>query len=269
MIAATETERTISINKWFEYSRNIEDIVEVQALSSLRMFYTEDAGYALARRVDQELHLLGAGLNAGVIGVAATNYATAVIGGNGTSLYDPVTAPGTALTDVGIRTIIQRLDDQDLPLTGRLLVVPPVEKKNLTGIARFTEQAFVGEGGAMNTVRNGLVGDVYGHMVYVTSLCPWLHTDAGVDETYVTFSSTNPTGTDELGTTVAIATPSTQFRAGMIIHKSALGFVEQSAVRSQAQYKQEYLSWLYTADTIFGVGELRDQGGVAFVVPAI
>ena len=44
IIANTESELQIDITRHFEYSRLIEDIVEVQALSSLRQFYTEDAG---------------------------------------------------------------------------------------------------------------------------------------------------------------------------------------------------------------------------------
>jgi hypothetical protein len=49
LIAATETEVQVLINKHYEYSRLIEDIVEVQALASLRKFYTDDAGYALSK----------------------------------------------------------------------------------------------------------------------------------------------------------------------------------------------------------------------------
>ena len=45
----------VLINKHYEYSRFIEDIVEVQALSSLRKFYTDDAGYALAKQIDTDL----------------------------------------------------------------------------------------------------------------------------------------------------------------------------------------------------------------------
>jgi len=44
--ADTESEVQISIDKHFEYSRFIEDIVGVQALDSMRRFYTDDAGYA-------------------------------------------------------------------------------------------------------------------------------------------------------------------------------------------------------------------------------
>ena len=57
--ADTETEVQVLVNKHFEYSRFIEDITEVQALASLRSFYTEDAGYALAKQVDDELVALG------------------------------------------------------------------------------------------------------------------------------------------------------------------------------------------------------------------
>ena len=65
LIAATESEKTVSINQHWEYSRLIEDIVEAQALSSLRQFYTDDAGYALAKKVDSTLIQLGRKANGG------------------------------------------------------------------------------------------------------------------------------------------------------------------------------------------------------------
>ena len=59
IIANTEEEVQVAIDKHYEYSRMIEDIVDVQALSSLRQFYTSDAGYALAKQVDTDLFALG------------------------------------------------------------------------------------------------------------------------------------------------------------------------------------------------------------------
>ena len=53
--ANVEGELQITVDRHFEYSRFIEDIVEVQALNSLRQFYTEDAGYQLALKVDTDL----------------------------------------------------------------------------------------------------------------------------------------------------------------------------------------------------------------------
>jgi len=53
-----------------------------------------------------------------------------------------------------------------------------------------------------------------------------------------------------------------------MLHRDALCLIEQMGVRTQTQYKQEYLGDLFTADTIYGVGELRDYAGVAFKVAA-
>jgi len=52
-----------------------------------------------------------------------------------------------------------------------------------------------------------------------------------------------------------------------MFHKDALALAEQVGVRSQTQYKQEFLGDLFTSDTIYGVGTLRHTAGVAFVVP--
>ena len=43
---------------------------------------------------------------------------------------------------------------------------------------------------------------------------------------------------------------------------------EQQSIRTQSQYKQEYLSTLVTADTVYGVKNLRTYSGVALIVPA-
>ena len=112
LIAATESEVIVTIDKHYEYSRLIEDIVEAQALSSLRNFYTEDAGYALARQVDTDLIQLGRGVQGG----SGTNaYSGAFSGADGTTAYVAGTNTGfAALTDAAIRRSIQRLDDQDV-----------------------------------------------------------------------------------------------------------------------------------------------------------
>lgn len=73
--AAVEGEIIVSINQHYEYSRLIEDIVEVQALSSLRRFYTDDAGYALAKQVDTSLIQLGRTFNGG----AGATYGGAIL----------------------------------------------------------------------------------------------------------------------------------------------------------------------------------------------
>lgn len=278
-----EASVSILIDKHKEYSRLIEDIVDVQALASLRRFYTDDAGYAIATRVDRDLALLFHYLNAGNTTPAAANlFETAVIGSDGSTAFSGGSGGGNgaALTDAGIRRMMQTLDDNDVPMSERAFVIPPVEKKNLLGIPRYTEQAFVGESGSGSSIRNGLVGNLYGVPVYVTTNCPVIHVETTTTNTQlVNFSTAALTAstTDEYGLTVDFtAKTDTRWRVGALLHKSALVFVEQLAPRVQVQYKQEYLADLLTTDTIYGVGRLRDGGigtnslataGLAFVVP--
>lgn len=237
----TESNVQVVINKHFEVSRLIEDIVSVQALSSLRRFYTDDAGYALARQTDLDLIQLGRSANNG----AGTNvYATAYAGGDGTTAYVAASNNESAFTDAGIRRMIQRMDDNDLPMEDRYLVIPPSARNTLMGIARYTEQAFVGESGAGNTIRNGRIGNVYGVEVYVTPNCD-------------------------------TASGSNAARIALLFQKESLVLAEQMGVRTQTQYKQEYLGDLMTADCLYGVQIIRKgddadvpTGAFAIAVPA-
>ena len=42
----------------------------------------------------------------------------------------------------------------------------------------------------------------------------------------------------------------------------------RDSIRTQSQYKQEYLGTLVTSDAIYGVKELRDYAALAVLVPA-
>ena len=224
----------LSINKHYEYSVVIEDITEVQALSSLRRFYTDDAGYALATQVDNDLFTLAEGFQGGTVGgTGASLYEKGVIGGDGTTLYTGNSSNASDITDAGIRKMILTLDNADVPMDNRCLVIPPIAANDLLAINRFTEQQFIGNGDAIKT---GKIGSIYGIDVFVSSNCPSINSAAQ--------------------------------RVGIMQHKDALALVEQMGVRSQTQYKQEYLGDLFTADTLYGVGELRNDAGIAFVVPA-
>jgi N4-gp56 family major capsid protein len=226
LIAATELEVQVSINRHFEYSRLIEDITEAQALNSLRQFYTSDAGYSLAKAVDSDLINLGRSSNGG----AGTNaYATgAFIGGDGTTAYVAASNNESALTDAAIRRTIQRLDDNDTPMDQRFFIIPPSSRNTLMGLARYTEQAFVGDG---NAIRNGEIGNLYGIPVFTTS-------------------------------NADTASGSAAARVCLMGHKDSMVLVEQIGIRSQVQYKQDYLATLFTSDTLYGVAALRNAASV-------
>ena len=200
----------IVVNQHFEYSRLIEDIVEVQAMDSLRKFYTDDAGYALGKQVDTALFGLGKSLGDG-------NGSSWVHSGS----YQFNTSTGA----------IQKLDDSDVPMDNRCLVIPPSAVNEIRGIERYNSSDFV-DGRSVNT---GKIGSLYGIDIFVSTNCPVLET--GV-------------------------------KGGLLLHKDAFVFAEQMGVRSQTQYKQEFLATLYTADTLYGIKVLRPEAGIVIALPA-
>lgn len=243
----TDAGKTVTINKHYEYSRLIEDFADVQALESLRRFYTDDAGYALGRQVDLNLVLALFGgtvvFNTGNSSIDSTSTFPTVPDGAGATWGTAGTAgAGTpsVLTDAGIRQFIMTLDDNNVPFVGRVMTVGTIVKKTLLGLSRFTEQAFTGEAGSANAIRSGLIGNVYAMPVYVSTQLPLVEDSGGTADN----------------------------RLGLVFQQDAGLLVEQMGLRVQKQYKQEYLADLMTADTIYGVSQLRANNVVPFVVPS-
>lgn len=234
---ATENQFTITLNQHWVNGKQYPDIAEKQALPAYRRFVTDDLGYSLAVAVDSYLWTTARLFN------GASQDAGALIGGDFKTLWSATgNGNGTAITDVGIRNGIQSLDDNDVPGTERFLVVPPVTKNSLLGTPRFTEQAFVGEQGSANTMRNGIIGNVYGIPVFVSSNSP------------------------------SVVQGANTYRILMLAHKDSMILVNQIKPRVQSQYKLEFLSDVIVADTAFGAAVVRtentatlDRGRVAFV----
>jgi len=245
--ANLESELQIAVDRHFEYSRFIEDIVETQALNSLRQFYTEDAGYQLALKVDTDLMNAATGFgdgtktfapaNTGADWVASNSYYFNAAAGIAAYAVDTVTS-GDNFTDLGFRQAIKLMDDADVPMENRALIVPPAARSTIMGIDRYVSSDFVGGRG----VESGLIGNLYGVDVYVSSNCPVIEVAA------------------------QNSASSVDTRGCLFFHSDAIVHAEQMAVRSQTQYKQEYLSTLYTADTLYGVEVYRPEAGFVIAI---
>ena len=235
----TELEKVVVIDKHFEYSRLIEDITEVQALASLRQFYTGDAGYALAKQVDDDLFALGKsfGDGDGTSWVHSNAFYPATAAGNLTAYAVDTVASTDVFTDATFRDLIQQMDDQDVPMDNRSFVIPPSLRNAIMGIDRYVSSDFVDGRG----VNNGKIGNLYGVDVYVTSNVPVIETAAD-----------NAAGGD--------------VRGAILCHRDASVLAEQVGVRSQTQYKQEFLGTLYTADMLYGVKVIRPESGLVLAV---
>jgi hypothetical protein len=237
--ANTESEVQVLINKHFEYSRFIEDITAVQALASLRSFYTEDAGYALAKQVDDELIALGQSFGDGSSDWTHSNsYFIDATTGLTAYAEDTVTT-SDVFTDAGFRKLIQLMDDADVPMDGRKFAIPPSLRNAIMGVDRYNSSDFVDGRG----VQNGQIGKLYGIDIFVSSNMPVIET----------------AGDNTAGDAV---------KAALLFHTDTMVLAEQVGVRSQTQYKLDYLSTLYTADTLFGVKVVRPEAGFVLAVNA-
>lgn len=238
----------VLINQHIEYTVLIEQFAETQAMPSMRKAYVDDAGYAISRKVDWDLHLLGRSAPSGTpaVGgdVTGADYGDAVIGSDGATVWDPTASANAgnaaALADAGIRRMLRTQDDNNVPQEGRSWVIPPVELESLRGIARFTEQAFTGDAGGSNTIHSGMIGNLYGVPVFVTSNCP----------------------------NVLDGASSNDQRAGLLIHRAAFVLVEQLKIQAVSAFLSEFLSTQLTWHTIYGVSEVRATNVIPFIVPA-
>ena len=218
LVADTSGNKQVVVDQHWEYSRLIEDITSVQALASMRKFYTQDAGYALASKVDSDL-----------VATAIANFTT-VGHATDTGLVTPAVAGSAGdFSDAAFRDAIQILDDADVPMDNRKLVIPPAARNHIMGIDRYVSSDFVNGKGVVN----GKIGELYGINVYVSTNLP-----------------ANADGE----------------KPCLLFHTDALVIAEQMAVRTQTQYKQEYLADLMTADTLYGEDVYREDSGVVIYV---
>ncbi len=125
-------------------------------------------------------------------------------------------------------------------MEGRFIVIPPSVRQTIMGIDRYNSSDFVDGRGVMN----GQIGTLYGIDVYVSSNCPVIETAA------------------------ANSASAVDTKGAIIGHKDAMVLAEQMGVRSQTQYKQEYLSNLFTSDTLYGTQVLRPESALVVAVPA-
>ncbi len=201
--AHTEGQVTLALNKHKEVSFLIEDIVAVQAKQSLREVYTKKAGYAIAQAIDRDLLALYAGLSRSGACTAGIDAAE-------------------------LRNAIQLLDAAGAPLADRALVISPKQKNTMLGVEEFVSMTYLGNGPQGAPTRTGLLGEIYGVPVFVSS--------------NIIQSGTSPDVLDH----------------NLLFQKGAFALAVQLGPRVQANYIPQYLGTLVTVDVIYGVAELRD-----------
>jgi hypothetical protein len=140
----TETKTTITLNKHYESSFIVEDLVKAQSKYDLRSDYTQAAAYAIAEKVD-------------------SNIATDM-----TAAFTKYGAPGTALSDNLILTVNRYLSENKAPRSDRAIVVHPKGEAELLAIDKYVRYDALGVGGDANSIQNGKIGRIYGADVFMS-----------------------------------------------------------------------------------------------------
>ena len=142
--APTEDVTNLLINRHDECSFLIEDILDVQSNYNLMKYYTDKAGYAIARQRDVRINNLVSGFSQ-VLGAA-----------------------GVDMGDQQIRDSIEYLDLADAPMEDRNLVIYPDQKNALFAIEKYFRADFRGDGQS-KVLTKGRFGEIYGVPVSVTT----------------------------------------------------------------------------------------------------
>ena len=198
-----ETATTITLNLWSYSAVGIEDIVKVQSIVDVQNEYQKKLGYAIAQDIDTKL---------------ATD-----LGG----FSRTVGTLGTAVTDANVLAAVKLLDDVDAPQDDRFFVMSPAEKVAKLALDRWSNALYIGTGD--QPVRNGMLGDMYGLNLAVT---------------------TN------------LVKPAAGQANNAIFHRDALALVIQRTPKTHLFYDIDFFTWKLASEVIYGHQEMRDNFGV-------
>src|SRR5262245_16082326 len=198
-----ETATTITLNIWSYAAVGIEDIVKVQSIIDVQNEYQRKLGYAIAKDIDTAL---------------ATDFA---------GFSTTVGTLGTAATDANVLSAMAALDNADAPQDHRFFIMSPAENANQLALERWSNALYIGTGD--QPVRNGMLGDMYGLNLAVT---------------------TN------------LVKPAGGQARNAVFHRDALALVVQRSPKTHLFYDIDYFSWKLASEVIYGHQEMRDLFGV-------
>jgi len=211
--APSESNMTLTINRYFESSFLVEKNLSRQAKVNLMKEYVPKAAESIERQKDTDLLGLYAGLSQQIGGL------------------------GAAITDANIVAAVEKLDLADAPQSDRHFVVDPTVVGDIRQIAKFMAVVFdagTTSPGALRTanqIATGLIGDLYGVQVHVS-------TNVATDATTATLYH------------------------NLMFHREAFMLAEQIPTTSSTDYIPEYIGTLHVAYGLWGRAEYRDAFGV-------
>ena len=202
--STSTTAQSITIDQWFESTVEISPLIQIEELPSYMASGAMSAAYAIDKKIDTT--------------VGARHSA---LGG---STYP--NADGDAFTDDTFISLVETLDENDVPARGRFLIGDPSTKADMLKIDKFVRMDYIN--GSPTT--NGQFGQLYDAKVLITN---------------------NLTG-------------ATTGNFGVYAHPDAIGVVLQKNPNSNLYNLGWKFIVRIIVDAAWGSNELRDTFGKAF-----
>jgi len=199
--AITLTDVTLTVNKHEELTVTIEDQAQIQSIVDLFATFAKNFGIKTAGRFDNQLL------------AEHSNITTNTLGG------------ATSLSDSDLTEAVRLLDDGDIPSDDRSWIFAPIARRDLFRSDKFTLANQTGL--AKGVQLNGMIGDVYGSPVLVTS---------------------------------NVATDSSQ-RKNFYMHREALAIAIQKNVRME-RFARVQLATTLNSSFLYGVKTIRENHAV-------
>ena len=300
--ARTDTEYLFNITKYKESSFMIEDIVNIQSQYSLRQYYTKEAGYAIARDMDNFVLGHRAVINSfpsqRIVSYSPDAGVTNLLGdGTANAHWAGTPAP---LTYAALLLAKQKLDEADVPQSNRKVLVSPAQYIDLLSINQFISIDYANT----KPVTNGLIGSILGMEVIMTtqigvnSLTGYVNGQGGIlqpspgvvgspylPDQYISAANTASTGSPAdlafnpnwLGLPVRSGTGATAADAGqtlglfggvnqwataLVVQEDWLALGVQQSVKTESSRETLYLADAFVSSTIYGGRSFRSDAAV-------
>lgn len=240
--SVTDTEWSMTIDTYKYSATMVEQLVEIQAHTSLRREYTQELSRALARDLDLALQ----SERAAIIGADSTHHVTST----------------TPISKAEILASIEILDRERVPADGRTLIVSPAHYASLLAIDSFVSSDYV-DG---RPVQTGRIGTLYGVPVVVSNFL-------GINSTTGLYNGDNdpapsPTPgmsgslyypTQEDGTVTALTA---NYYSAMLIHRDAIALAMQKEPSVDAAWDIDYQAWKIVSTQLYGIKLFRPSHAV-------
>jgi hypothetical protein len=201
---ASTTAVSITVDQWYQTAVDASPLIEIEDAADYLNTAARSAAYSIDKKIDTSVGALIPSLSS-------------------SSVYG---ADGQTFTDEIFRALVETLDEDDVPNSGRFIIGDPSMKSDMMDIDKFIRMDYIN--GSPTT--NGKFGELYGAKIYITNNL----------------------------------TAATTGNYGVYAHTDAIGVVIQKGPNVKYWDLGFEFQQMIIVDAAWGAAEIRDNFGKAF-----